>query len=74
MMNTVYIHIDETLDSGDLQRIGSELKRLPQVTDVELNGREPHDLLVEYNPHPTMPMGILQRLSELGVHTDVTAC
>lgn len=73
-MNSVYIHIDESLNSSDLQRIGSELKRVPHVTDVEYNGRQPHDLLVEYDPHPSMPMGILQRLSELGVHSDVTAC
>jgi hypothetical protein len=73
-MNSVYIHIDETLDSGDLQRIGSELKRIPQVTDVEFNDRQPHDVLVEYTPHPSMPMGILQRLTELGVHSDVTSC
>jgi len=50
-MHTVYIHIDERLDAQQLREIGNRLSHLPHVTDVEFTPREPHDLLVEYEPH-----------------------
>jgi hypothetical protein len=73
-MNTVYIHINETLNPGQQDKIGSALRDLPHVTDVELNTRQPHDVLVEYSPHRGMPMHILKRLWSLGLHADVMSC
>lgn len=73
-MNTVYIHINEMLNSGQQDEIGTELRRLRHVTDVEFNTKQPHDVLVEYSPHRGMPMHILQRLSSLGLHADVMSC
>ncbi|WJW75976.1 hypothetical protein QVG61_02480 [Thiohalobacter sp. IOR34] len=71
MMHTVYIHIDEELDARQLDAIGRKLSRLSHVTDVEVNEKEPHDLLVEYEPHEGLPMGILSQLSSMGLHADV---
>ncbi|MDV3239341.1 MAG: hypothetical protein LOY58_10880 [Gammaproteobacteria bacterium] len=73
-MHTVYIHINEELDARQLDSIGAELRRLAHVTDVEVNARQPHDVLVEYNPHRGMPMPILRQLSRLGLHADVMSC
>lgn len=73
-MNTVYIHINETLNPSQQTSIGAELRRLRHVTDVEVNTRQPHDVLVEYSPHRGMPMHILQKLSALGLHVDVMSC
>lgn len=73
-MNAVYIHINETLNPSQQTSIGAELRRLQHVTDVELNARQPHDVLVEYSPHRGMPMHILQKLSALGLHADVMSC
>ncbi len=70
-MNAVYIHINEMLNPGQQDKLGEELRRLQYVTDVELNNKQPHDVLVEYHPHRGMPMYILQKLSSLGLHTDV---
>ena len=74
MMHTVYIHIDETLTPQQLQDLQQELGSLSHVTDVEVNGRLPHDVLVEYEPTHGMPMPILDHLNELGLHTDVMSC
>jgi len=73
-MNTVYIHINETLNQGQQDRIGNALRSLPHITDVQLNTRQPPDVLVEYSPHRGMPMHILQRLWSLGLHADVMSC
>lgn len=70
-MNTVYIHINETLNPNQQTSIGAELRRLRHVTDVEVSAKQPHDMLVEYSPHRGMPMRILQKLSSLGLHADV---
>lgn len=73
-MHAVYIHIDEILNAKQLQDVGAALRGMPHVTDVELNTRVPHDVLVEYAPHRGMPMPILRQLSRLGLHADVTSC
>lgn len=73
-MNAVYIHINETLNPSQQTRVGAELRRLRHVTDVEVNARQPHDVLVEYSPHRGMPMHILQKLSSLGLHADAMSC
>lgn len=73
-MHAVYIHIDETLNANQLDDVGTALRRMPYVTDVEFNVRLPHDVLVEYAPHRGMPMPILRQLSRLGLHTDVMSC
>ncbi|MBZ0072178.1 MAG: hypothetical protein K8I04_10700 [Gammaproteobacteria bacterium] len=73
-MNTIYIHINEELDAHQLDDIGAELRQLAHVTDVEVNAGQPHDLLVEYDPHRSMPMSILRQLSRLGLHADVMPC
>jgi len=73
-MHAVYIHLDEALDSTQQARVGEELRRLAEVTDVELTPVQPHDLLVEYQPSRGMPMSILRRLAGLGLHADVMSC
>lgn len=73
-MHAVYIHIDEALNARQRESVSSALWELPHVTDVELNPRLPHDVLIEYHPHPGMPMGFLHCLSRLGLHADVMAC
>ncbi len=71
MQHAVYIHIEERLDPQQLHDIGDRLSHLPHVTDVEVTPKEPHDLLVEYEPHEGMPVTILSRLSDMGLHADV---
>jgi hypothetical protein len=70
-MNTVYIHIDETLDAGRLGDLRRELLQVPHVRHVEINARLPHDMLVEFEPHHNVPMTILHRLNRRGLHSDI---
>lgn len=74
MMHTVYIHIDEELSPEQLQELHEKIGSLSFVTDVEVNSRVPHDLLVEYQPSRGMPMPILNHLNRLGLHADVMSC
>lgn len=72
-MHTLCIHIDETQDAAAVDALKAELLRLPYVTHVEMSPREPHDVLVEFEPHHEVPMAVLGKLSSRGLHSDVTS-
>ncbi|RRQ22290.1 hypothetical protein [Thiohalobacter thiocyanaticus] len=74
MTHTIYIHIDEELTPEQLQELHETIGGLSFVTDVEVNSRLPHDLLVEYEPQRGMPMPIINQLNRMGLHADVTSC
>ena len=73
-MNTVIIHIDETLHERDIRLIKQELSIVPHVVNVELNAAVPHDLAVEYEEHHNVPLTILNTLSGQGLHLDIQSC
>ncbi len=73
-MHTIHIHIDETLDSNSLRKLESELRARPEVRDVVVDGRAPHDMVVDYEQSGDTVMDILGCLQKEGVHTDVTPC
>ncbi len=73
-MHCVHIHIHETLNPEALATVRAELMAVRGVDDVELSLREPHDLLVEYDPRRAHPMEFMDRLERRGIHPDVTAC
>lgn len=73
-MHCVHIHIHETLDPERLATMRAELMALQGVDDVELSLREPHDVVVEYDPRRTHPVAFMERLERHGIHPDVTAC
>ncbi len=73
-MHTIYIHIDETLDERELTALKEDLQHMEAVSDVEVNARLPHDMLVEYEETRITPMAILRELQRCGVHGDVMPC
>jgi len=73
-MNTVYIHIDERLTAKRMREIKTEVSRLPHVAFVEYGTRNPHDMLVEFEPHHNVPMALLTRLERRGLHPDIVSC
>jgi hypothetical protein len=73
VMNSVCIHIDEKLHAKDMQKLKKDLMHVPHVTHVELNAKNPHDLVVEYEEHHNIPMIIQNRLHEQGLHTDIVS-
>ncbi|HEY9199878.1 MAG TPA: hypothetical protein VIR60_10965 [Gammaproteobacteria bacterium] len=73
-MNSINIHIVETLDAARLDRLKDELTRVPHVAHVALNPALPHELLVEYEADHNLPVRILNRLSKQGLHSDIQYC
>ena len=70
-MHTVYIHIDETLDHDHLLSLQNNLRNMDHITDVEVNDKIPHDVLIEYEEKHITPMDILEALRKQGVHADI---
>lgn len=73
-MNSINIHLDETLDAARLAQLRDDLARMPHVTQVLANPAQPRELLVEYEAHPNLPMKILSRLEQAGLHPDIQYC
>lgn len=73
-MQTVHIHIDETLGAAQLQNLEQALMHRPYVANVMVSEKSPHDLLVEYDQRHIHPMDILSNIAYAGLHTDVTYC
>lgn len=73
-MNTVNIHIDETISRHDMGSLYQELMTTPHVRNVEVRVAEPHDMLVEYEEHHNMPMHLLEMLQKKGLHADIVGC
>jgi hypothetical protein len=70
-MNTLYIHIDERLRAKDMTQLKKDLLHVPHVTNVEINKKNPHDLLVEFEENHRVPMTILRHLHDRGLHPDI---
>lgn len=73
-MNTVSIHIDETLVDREISKLKASLSDVPHVVNVELGLVAPHDLMVEYEAHHNMPLVILDKLVKQGLHPDIQNC
>ncbi len=73
-MNTVNIHIDETISRHDMGSLYQELMTTPHVRNVEVREAKPHDMLVEYEEHHNMPMHLLEMLQQKGLHADIVGC
>jgi hypothetical protein len=73
-MNTVNIHIDETISRHDIGSLYQELMTTPHVRNVEVREAKPHDMLVEFEEHHNMPMHLLEMLQLKGLHADIVGC
>ncbi len=70
-MHTVLIHIDENLDHDHLLSLQKDLHKMEHITDVEVNDKIPHDVLIEFEEKHITPMDILAALTKQGVHADI---
>lgn len=73
-MNTVNIHIDETINRKEMGRLYEELMTTPYVRHVELREARPHEVMVEFDEHHNMPMHLLEILQQKGLHADIVGC
>jgi len=70
-MHTIYLRIDEDLDETGMSTLRDGMKDVAHVTDVEINAKTPHDMLVEFEEEHISPMAILKELGRRGVHADI---
>lgn len=73
-MNTINIHIDETIDHHEIGALYEELMTTQYVRNVEVRAAQPHDMLVEFDEHHNMPMHLLEMLQSKGLHADIVGC
>ena len=73
-MNTINIHIDETVSDKDLSGLRRDLMAAPHVRDVQFHAKMPHDLLVEFDEHENVPMHVMDIFKERGLHADIVGC
>jgi len=73
-MNTVCIYIDENLDHATRSSVRNELLNVPHVVHVEMKDDTPHDVAVEFEPHHNIPMTLLTKLENKGLHPDIFSC
>ncbi len=70
-MHTVCVHVDESMDSDLMKKIKLGLLKEKNISNVELNPKQPHDIMVEYSESPDLPMEITHHLKKLGLHSDI---
>ncbi|MFV1983891.1 MAG: hypothetical protein ACC657_10170 [Thiohalomonadales bacterium] len=68
-MNTVCVHVDENMDSDLMTKVKLGLLKVNNISNVEMNPKQPHDILVEYNISPELPLDITNQLKKLGLHS-----
>ena len=73
-MNTINVHIDETISINEFSGLRQELLSTPHVHDVQFNPKMPHDVLVEFDEHENVPMHVLDIFKEHGLHPDIVGC
>ncbi len=73
-MHNVNIHIDELLPAARMQELREELMEDPRIHYVDLHRGMPHDMQVECDDHQNVPMQVLARLHEHGIHADIVGC
>lgn len=73
-MNTINIHIDETIGSSEISGLRQELLSDPHVHNVMFNSDMPHDVVVEFDEHENVPIHLLDVFKEHGLHADIVGC
>ncbi len=68
-MNTVCVHVDENMDSELMKKVKLGLLKDDNINNVEMNPKQPHDILVEYNVSPNLPLEITNQLKKFGLHS-----
>lgn len=73
-MNVISIHLDESLDDRRLRELLEDLAHLPHVARVEPSPALRQELMVEYEERHNVPMRVLNRLEQRGLHPDIQYC
>ena len=72
-MNSVTVHIHETLSTREIVKLKHKLLNIPFVKDVEHPRHDLHDFTIDYEAHRNLPGLVLERLRSQGLHPDITS-
>ena len=72
-MNSVTVHIHETLSTREILKLKHQILTIPFVKDVEHPRHDLHDLTIDYQAHRNLPGLVLERLRSQGLHPDITS-
>ncbi len=67
----ITLHIDENLSTEQRQTIEESLRALDGVISVHNSENTPHLTIVQYNPDKINSRGILNRVTDQGVHAEL---
>ncbi|HEB56894.1 MAG TPA: hypothetical protein ENI98_11465 [Gammaproteobacteria bacterium] len=70
-MNMVQVYISETLNANRLRDVKDMMLTIPHVHNVEFNDKLPHDMLVEFDANYNVPISIVKKLENEGIHLDI---
>ncbi len=70
-MTDVTLHIDEALESRDLEIVEEDLRDNDGVLSVHREKNRPHLMLVEYNPDLVTARNILNTVTSQGLHAEL---
>ncbi len=70
-MNTVQLYIEDDLNVEQLNSLKQLLLDTPNVTDVEVSSKSPHEFLIEFEAHHNLPMKIIEIIKGQGYHPDI---
>ncbi len=72
-MNMVQVYISETLNANRLLDVKNMMLTIPHVHNVEFNNKLPHDMLIEFDADYNVPISIVEKLENEGLHLDITS-
>ena len=70
-MTDVTLHIDETLEAAELDKLESRLREQDGVISVGRQQNRPHLMVVEYNPKRASGTDILSTVTNGGLHAEI---
>lgn len=67
----VVIHINETLDSKNRERLSNNVCHIDGVISAGLKDKRPHLMIVSYNPVETKSIDVLAGVRNSGMHAQL---
>ncbi len=71
--NNIVIHIDETLDGSNREKLADNICQIAGVVSADAKGKQPHLMIVGYNPVETKPVDVIMSVRKSGVSAQLIA-
>ena len=67
----VVVHIDESLNSNNREELLHKIEAIDGVLSADVQDQRPHLMIVDYNPHQTKSVDVLNGVQNSGVHAQL---